>query len=64
MTSVPIKTNPSKGNPVASVIGIVVADVEVIAALNVVSDALNVTSPALVVLRNGVISLYVPPFSM
>jgi len=42
---------------VASVIAMVVAEVDVIAALSVVLDALNVISPADVVTRKGVISL-------
>ena len=57
MISLSIKTFPAIGNPVALVKAIVVAVVEVTAALRVVFDALNVTSPAEVVVRTGVMSL-------
>ena len=57
MTSLSMSITPDNGKPVASVIAIVVALVEVIAALNVVVEALKVTSPAEVVVRRGVMSL-------
>jgi len=64
IASLSISITPDNGKPVASVIAIVVALVEVTAALSVVEEALKVITPAEVVLRTGVMSLKPPPFSM